>query len=237
MKLPEIKGFIDLSLVDWDGKIASVAFLPYCNFRCPFCYNVTLVLKPEDMSTVSFEETEHYLAKNKSWLDGVAITGGEPTLHKHLLNLCQKIKGLGLGVKLDTNGTHSVMVQKLIAQKLVDYIALDIKAPLTVESYSKAVGIDATSLLPEIKTTVETLLRDSVNYEFRTTLVPAIHKKCDVKLICGEIEGCKKYVLQNFKGDTETLDPRFKGTKSFSPGAMLEFQKIAKKAIPNTYLR
>lgn len=237
MKLPEIKGFIDLSLVDWDGKVTSVAFLPHCNFRCPFCYNATLVLKPEGMPTVPYEEVEQYLSKNKGWLDGVTITGGEPSLHDHLPNLCQRIKGLGLGVKVDTNGANSAMVRRLVAQKLVDYVAMDIKAPLTVENYSEVVGVNAEKLLPEVKTTAKILLNGSVDYEFRTTLVPSIHRKKDVKLICGKIEGCNKYVLQNFKGDAQTLDPRFKGVEPFSPGEMWEFLKIARKSVPNTFLR
>jgi pyruvate formate lyase activating enzyme len=237
MNLPEIKGFIDLSLVDWDGKVTSVAFLPHCNFRCPFCYNCTLVLEPEGMPTVPYEEVEQYLLKNKGWLDGVAITGGEPTLHDNLPNLCQRFKGLELGVKVDTNGTNAAMVRRLVAQKLVDYVALDIKAPLTVENYSEVVGVNAEKLLAEVKTTVKILMKSSVDYEFRTTLVPSLHGKDDIELICGKIEGCKKYVLQNFKGDAQTLDPRLKGVEPFSPEEMAEFLKIAKKAVPNTFLR
>lgn len=237
MKLPEIKGFIDLSLVDWDGKVSVVVFLPYCNFRCPFCYNITLVLKPEEMQTIPYEEIEQYLTKNKDWLDGVAITGGEPTIHNELPTLCKQIKELGLGVKLDTNGTNSVMVQKLIAQKLVDYIAMDVKAPLTPEKYSHAIGVDAEKLLTEVEKTMEVLLDSSVDYEFRTTLVPTSHDKNDIKQICSRIKGCKKYVLQSFKGDVETLDPNFKNVKSFSLREMEEFLKLARDIVPNTFLR
>ena len=237
MKLPEIKGFIDLSLVDWDGKVSAVMFLPYCNFRCPFCYNIGLVLNPEEMKTIPYEEIEQYLAKNKDWLDGVAITGGEPTIHNELPTLCKQIKELGLGVKLDTNGTNSEMVRQLIVQKLVDYIAMDVKAPLTQEKYSNAIGVNAEKLLAEVEKTVEVLLNNSVDYEFRTTLVPTIHGANDIKQICSKIKGCKKYVLQSFKGDVETLDPKFQNIESFSQGEMEEFLKLASKFVPNAFLR
>jgi len=237
MKLPEIKGFIDLSLVDWDGKVSAVMFLPHCNFRCPFCYNLTFVLKPEKMQTIPYEEVEQYLTKNKGWLDGVAITGGEPTVHNDLPTLCKQIKELGLGVKLDTNGTNSTMVQKLITQRVVDYVALDIKAPLTQEKYSNAIGINAEKLLAEVEKTVEILLNSSVDYEFRTTMVPTIHDKKDIEQICSRIKGCRKYVLQCFKGEVETLDPTFKNVKSFSQEEMEEFLKLANEIVPNSFLR
>jgi len=237
MKLPEIKGFIDLSLVDWDGKVSAVIFLPHCNFRCPFCYNLGFVLKPEEMQTISYEEVKQYLTKNKGWLDGVTITGGEPTIHNELPTLCKQIKESGLGVKLDTNGTNSAMVQNLIEQGLVDYVAMDFKAPLTQEKYSHTIGVNAEKLLAEIEETIDVLLSGSVDYEFRTTLVPTIHSKNDVKQICNRITGCKKYVLQCFKGEVETLDPAFKNVKSFSQEEMEEFLKLAKDIVPNTLLR
>lgn len=237
MKLPEIKGFIDLSLVDWDGTVSAVIFLPHCNFRCPFCYNLSLVLNPEGMQTIPYEEIEQYLMKNKGWLDGVAITGGEPTIHNELPTLCRRIKELGLGVKLDTNGTNSAMVQELIEHKLVDYIAMDVKAPLSVESYSNAAGVNAEKLLTEVERTVEILLKNIIDHEFRTTLVPTIHSKNDIKQICSRIKGCKRYVLQSFKEDVKTLDLKFRNVKSFSPKDMDDFLKLTRKIVPKTILR
>ncbi len=237
MKLPEIKGFVDLSLVDWDGKVSAVIFLPHCNFRCPFCYNTTLVLKPEEMATIPHDEIKQYLTKSKGWLDGVAITGGEPTIHSELPSLCRRIKELGLGVKLDTNGTNSAMLQRLIAQELVDYVALDVKAPLTEEGYSKAVGVNVEKLLREVETSIEVLLNSSMEYEFRTTLVPTIHSKDNLEQICSRIKGCKKYFLQNFKDEVETLNPKFKNIKPFTPREVEEFLKSAKRMVPNTFLR
>ena len=143
----EIKGFVDLSLVDWDGKLSCVIFLPNCNFRCPFCHNTTLVLHPERGETIPFERVEDYLNKQKDWLDGVCITGGEPTLHNDLPDLCSKLKEIGFLVKVDTNGTNPTMMKELMNKSLINYIAMDIKAPLTAEKYSKATGINAKKLL------------------------------------------------------------------------------------------
>lgn len=237
MKLPEIKGFVDVSLSDWDGKISAVIFLPHCNFRCPFCYNTALVLKPQDMQTIPYEQVEQYLTRKKDWIDGVAITGGEPTIHPELPSLCRRIKESGLRVKVDTNGTNASMVQELTEQKIVDCIALDIKASLNVGSYSKTVGVNAEILLAGVEATADILLQGSVDYEFRTTLVPTLHRKSDIEQICDRIKGCRKYVLQNFKGDVETLNPNFKGVKPFSQGEMEDFLRLAKKTVPNTFLR
>jgi len=235
----EIKGVIDLSLTDWDGKVSSVLFLPYCNFRCPFCQNPALVLHPEREETISFERVEDYLKKQRGWIDGVCITGGEPTLHSDLPDLCSKLKEMGFLVKIDTNGTNPTMVEGLIEKELVDYIALDIKAPLTVEKYSEAIGIDAEKLLGKVKETVRILMGSKMDYEFRTTVVPTIHEEEDIEEICRGIKGCKKYVLQKFDvslGKT-TLNPDFSKLKPFTEEEMKTFLTIAQKILPNAKLR
>lgn len=232
----EIKGFIDISLVDWDGKISSVVFLAGCNLRCPFCYNVNLVLHPENLPTIPFEQIEDRLKKSRGWVDGVVILGGEPTIHSDLLGLCEKIKETDFLVKLDTNGTNPVMVKELIDKRLVDYIAMDIKAPLTVEKYSKVCGVNVENLIDKIEETVGILLENEVEYEFRTTVVSGLHDERDIEEICQRIKGCGKYVIQNYKGDVETVDPKFNG-KPFSEEKMKTFLTTAKKIIPNTTLR
>ena len=235
----DIKGFINLSLVDWDGKLSSVVFVPNCNFRCPFCYNSTLVLHPERIETIPFAPVEDYLKKQRSWIDGVCITGGEPTLHSDLPDLCSKLKEMGFLVKVDTNGTNSAMVKELMDRRLIDYIALDIKAPLTVEKYSRATGIRADKLLEKVKETIKILLESRMDYEFRTTVVPTLHEEEDIKEICGGIKGCKKYVLQKFDvslGKT-TIDPDFSKLKPFTDKEMKTFLTIAQKFLPNVKLR
>jgi len=235
----EIKGVIDLSLADWDGKVSFVLFLPYCNFRCPFCQNPALVLHPEKEKTIPLERVEDYLKKQRNWLDGVCITGGEPTLHSDLPDLCSKLKEMGFLVKIDTNGTNPTMVKELIEKELVDCIALDIKAPLTVEKYSKTVGIDAEKLLGKVKETVRILMGSKVDYEFRTTVVPTIHEKKDIEEICRDIKGCKKYVLQKFDASLgkATLNPKFSKLKPLTDEEMRTFLTIAQKILPNVKLR
>ncbi|UCC58615.1 MAG: anaerobic ribonucleoside-triphosphate reductase activating protein [Candidatus Bathyarchaeum sp.] len=234
----EIKGFVDVSFVDWDGKLSSVIFLPTCNFRCPFCHNVNLVLYPEKLDTISFEDVEDQLKKQIGWTDGVCITGGEPTLHSDLPELCSRLKKIGFLVKVDTNGTNPTMLKELMDRGLVDYVAMDIKAPLTEEKYSKATGIKAEKLLEKVKESIKLLLGSNMDYEFRTTVVPTLHDEDDIKQICRSLRGCKKYVLQRFEvslGKT-TIDPDFMA-KSLTEEEMQKFLTIAEKFLPIAKLR
>lgn len=235
----EIKGFVDLSLVDWDGKLSCVIFLPNCNFRCPFCHNTTLVLHPERGETIPFERVEDYLNKQKDWLDGVCITGGEPTLHNDLPDLCSKLKEIGFLVKIDTNGTNPKVIKELMDKSLIDYIAMDIKAPLTAEKYSKATGINAKKLLGKVKETIRILLGSRIDYEFRTTVVPSLHEEEDIAAICDGVKGCKKYVLQKFDvslGKT-TIDPDFIKLQPFTDEEMERFLTTAQDSLSNVKLR
>lgn len=237
MQTVEIKGFVDLSLVDWEGKVASVVFLPRCNFRCPNCYNAQLVLHSEKMQTIPFEEIHEYLKNNQGWIDGVAITGGEPTLNENLPTFCRMMKDLGFKVKLDTNGTNPKMIEHLIEQGLVDYVALDIKAPLTMEKYSKATNVNAKELLVNVEETIEILMTGRVDYEFRTTVVPTIHEPTDIEQICTRIKGCRKYVLQNFKANVKMINPELQTQKPFTQAQMQAFKETAARIVPNTFLR
>ena len=234
----DVKGFIDTSFVDWDGKISSVLFLPSCNFRCPFCHNVNLVLCPEKLDTIPLEYIEDQLKQQKGWTDGVCITGGEPTLNNSLPELCSRIKKIGFMVKLDTNGTNPTMLKELLDRKLLDYVAMDIKAPLTTEKYSRATGVNAEKLLENVKESIRLLMESGTDYEFRTTVVPSIHTLDDIKQVCLSLKGCRKYVLQKFDvsiGKT-VLDPDFM-TKSLSEKEMQKFLATAQEVIPNTKRR
>ena len=231
----DVKGFVDISFVDWDRKVSSVIFLPNCNFRCPFCHNVNLVLDPKSIETIPFEYIKEQLKQQKGWIDGVCITGGEPTLHNNLLELCSKIKKMGFLVKLDTNGTNPTMVKELINRKLVDYVAIDIKAPLTVEKYSMACGANVEKLLRNVKESICLLMGSSIDYEFRTTIVPSMHDIDDIKQICHSLKGCKRYVLQKFDvsiGKT-VIDSEFL-SKSISDEEMQRFLVAAQRIIPST---
>ena len=128
--MPRIAGFNRTSLLDWDGCVTAVIYLPSCNFRCPFCHNRELVLTPEVYEDVPLEFVEDYISENREFLDGIVITGGEPTIHRDLPELVKRIKALGMKVKLDTNGTNPEMLKDLIDAGLIDYVAMDLKAPL-----------------------------------------------------------------------------------------------------------
>lgn len=233
----KIKGFIDFSLVDWDGKVSCVIFLPGCNLRCPYCYNAPLVLHPDTLRTIPFEEIESYLRKNRGWIDGVVISGGEPSIHNDLPELCSKIKSLGFLVKLDTNGSNPAMIKELIDRGLVDYVAMDVKAPLAEEAYSKATGVDAGNLLEKIRQTIKILQESNLPHEFRTTVIPTLHSKKDVEEIAQAVKECKKYVLQNFMPVETTINPKFKEMKTFTEHEMYTFLEAARRTAPNTILR
>jgi len=235
----DIKGFVDVSFVDWDSKISAVIFLPNCNFRCPFCHNGNLVSNPEKSETIPFEQIENQLKRHKNWIDGVCITGGEPTLHADLPELCSKIKKMGFQVKLDTNGTNPTLLKGLLKKGLIDYVAMDIKAPLTVQKYSKACGVDVKKLLGNVKESIGTLMESSIDYEFRTTVVPTIHDVEDIRQICSSLVGCRKYVLQKFDVSLgkETLNPEFMKLKTFTDEEMQNVLVEAKNLIPHTKLR
>jgi pyruvate formate lyase activating enzyme len=195
MKKPQIKGFVETSFCDWDGKISSVIFLPGCNLRCPFCQNGDLILRYGDLPTIDFETVAHSLKQHRDWIDGVVITGGEPTLRAGLPDLAGEIKSLGFGIKLDTNGTRPDVIADLTGRGLVDYIAMDLKAPLD-ERYDRAAGVSVD--LELIRRSIAIIISLGDSYEFRTTLVPELIGEDEIRGIAEEIDGARRYILQRF---------------------------------------
>ena len=198
----KIGGFVKQSLIDYPGKVAAVVFTQGCNFRCGYCHNPQLVLpelflnKPEyiPLNIIS------YLNERKSWLDGVVVTGGEPTIHKDLPEFLKEIKALGYSVKLDTNGSNPYMLQRIIKDKLADYIAMDIKIPLEDGLYAKIIGIsDVTEITENILTSVLILKNAPMDVEFRTTSIPGIHNEAMIELIKKYIGNDKRYVINTFR--------------------------------------
>ncbi|MBU2063848.1 MAG: anaerobic ribonucleoside-triphosphate reductase activating protein, partial [Candidatus Omnitrophica bacterium] len=139
----QIKGFNPHTFIDWEGKLASVIYLPGCNFRCPFCHTKDLVSGIDTLSNIPLEQIERFLDQKKGWIDSIVIGGGEPTLHNDLAQLLTELKNYGLLVKLDTNGTRPDVLGNLLSAKLVDYIAMDVKAPLVKEKYEQVVKAEA----------------------------------------------------------------------------------------------
>ena len=177
-----IKGFIETSFSDWPGKVAAVLFLPSCNFRCLYCHNHYLVVLPEKYPDFPLGEIAEKLRQCRGWIDGVCITGGEPTLHPWLPALIRYLKGAAglvpagvpLGIKVDTNGTRPEVLQSLLAEGLLDFVALDIKAPLEAARYARIAGVPmGRDELGRIQESIQILLRSEIDNEFRTTLVPA----------------------------------------------------------------
>lgn len=228
----EFKGFIKTSLIECPGKIVSVAFTAGCNFRCPFCQNPDLVLTPESLPSISEKEIIDHLVSKKKWLDGLAITGGEPMIHKNLPPFVRKIKKKGFLVEIETNGTNPEMLRSLIEDKLVDFIALDIKAPLEWKRYKEAAGINRKDLLVKVKESVEILLKlgHEINYEFRTTVVPELLDKEDILEIARQIKEGRRYILQQFLPE-KTLDKRYEEIKSYSKAQLEEMREKVKNYI------
>ena len=196
-----ICGLQNTTLLDYPGHVAATVFLGGCNFRCPFCHNASIVVDP--VNEISQEELMAFLVKRKGVLDGVCITGGEPTIYDDLYELIRNIKELGLLVKLDTNGTNPKAIRRLVEDKLVDYIAMDIKSSLS--GYGKAVGIAGYDT-SNIEESVRYIMECGVSYEFRTTLVKNIHTLDDMRGIVGLIGGAKAYFLQSYKDNDETIE-------------------------------
>jgi pyruvate formate lyase activating enzyme len=194
----QIKGFLETSLIDWDGRIASVLFLPGCNFRCPFCHNHALAQKPDTLETIPWETVSEFLASHRHWIDGVTVTGGEPTIHDDLAGLLRDIRQMGFLIKLDTNGGDPGALNGLLADGLADYVAMDIKAPFD-GGYQRACGaeLDVTAVIQSAGIIMET----APDYEFRTTIVPVFHKLEDIRRIGRSIKGAKKWALQQFVPD------------------------------------
>lgn len=226
-----ICGFQKLTLLDYPEHTAATLFIGGCNFRCPFCQNGPLVLTPQEEPSLSQEEVLSYLKKRLGILDGVCITGGEPTLYKDLPTFLERIKQLGYLIKLDTNGTNPKMIESLYKGGLIDYVAMDIKS--SRHGYSKAVGIPLTNMEP-ILSAVSYLMNCGIDYEFRTTVVREFLTREDFADIAGWISGCKRYYLQTYQDSDNCIQSGF---HSYSKEEMEDFKKLLEKEIPLVGLR
>ncbi len=216
-----IGGFQKFSLIDYPGKICAIVFTQGCNFRCPYCHNPELV-KPELFERpIPEEEILSFLKNRVGKLDAVEITGGEPTLQRDLLEFIKKIKDMGFLMKLDSNGTNPEILEKAIKEKIVDYLAMDVKAPL--EKYSKVVGTKVDT--KKIRQSIDLIMNSGIDYEFRTTIVRSLLSKEDIIGIGKLIRGAKMYFLQKFI-PTKTLDPNFLKETTYSSEELESLRKI-----------
>ena len=210
-----------MTLIDFPGKIAATVFTVGCSFRCPFCHNPELVLG-SGMGNQGNQEEEFFafLQKRKGKIEGVCITGGEPTIQKDIVKFIQKVKELGFAVKLDTNGTRPDVIKKLLDLRLLDFVAMDIKNQL--KNYDKTTGVKGDK--KRIKLGVDLIMNSRVPYEFRTTVVPGIHEEKDFLEIAKWIKGANAYYLQEYR-EKIILDPRL---KKKTKGKTLDLRKIKK---------
>ncbi len=230
-----IGGLQKLTLIDYPSKVAATVFLCGCDFRCPWCYNSELVLfhpvrkNFSNGARIPKKTLFSFLKERKGLLEGVCLTGGEPTINKDLPEFIRKIKKLGFLVKLDTNGSNPEMLKKLISGKLIDYAAMDVKAPLKSQKYNKAAGVKVN--LNKIKKSIEIIKNSGIDYEFRTTAMPQIHSKEDIIEIAKAISPAKKYFLQNFRPE-KTLNPLYEKCKPFNQKKLELIQKECNKYAP-----
>lgn len=220
----KIAGLQKMTLLDFPGKVACTVFLGGCNFRCPFCHNSELIPGGEPIMTQ--EELLAFLEKRKGLLDGVCITGGEPTLHPDLPQLLEAIKGMGYAVKLDTNGYRPEVLKALLDAQLADYVAMDVKSD--PEGYAQVAGVPGLAL-SKIEESLKILLSDRVDYELRTTLVEPLHDEKAVRGIAswlcalGEGKKVKRFFLQPFV-DRDTV--LYGGLTPPETGKLLQYQQI-----------
>ncbi len=199
----KIGGWQKFSLIDFPGKIAAVIFTQGCPWRCPWCYNRSLVLSEEFGPSIPEDEVFRFLETRLGQLEGVVITGGEPTFQPDLHNFLEKLRSLEFEVKLDTNGYRPEVVESVIEAGLLDYIAMDVKAPLG--KYRQATGRNV--IIDKIRCSID-LIRDSgLDHEFRTTFVPGLHTVEDIEEILGLIQGSRRYALQTFQNNNPIQPP------------------------------
>ncbi len=214
LPVPAIKGVLETSFVDWPERLCAVLFLGGCNFRCPYCHNNSLVLHPDGLASLGVEELLHRLAPLKKWLGGICVTGGEPTLDPHLPEFLVLLKEGGWSVKLDTNGSRPEVLAQLLAQGLLDMVAMDVKTVLVQEKYDRCAGRPVD--LGRIHRSIELLGASGIAHEFRMTVVPGYHGETDVAAWAANLAGRARLTLQNFNPKS-TLDPAVVPAAGFPP--------------------
>lgn len=223
-------GIDKMSLVDFDEYLSITLFTEGCNFRCPFCHNGSLVLNQHN-PIIPWSEIQTLLKERKGKIDAIVITGGEPLIHPDVVDKIKEIKEMGYMVKLDTNGTNPKLMIKLIENKLIDYVAIDIKN--SIDKYPLTSGVNKLNINP-IKESIHYLISHKFPHEFRTTVIKEFHTLEDIKGIANLIKGCQKYVLQRYKDREGCIEHGF---HEISDEEMTKWVKTIKEIIPNTLTR
>ena len=227
-----IAGMQKLTLLDYPGKVACTVFTAGCDLRCPFCHNASLALPDRPRDSMEAEEVLAFLKKRVGVLEGVAVTGGEPLLHRGLGGLLGEIKALGYSVKLDTNGTFPLRLREVVEAGLVDRVAMDIKA--APENYARLVCLPGFDLAP-VRESAEYLMGCGVDYEFRTTAVKGLHTAADFEGIAAWIAGAKEYYIQEFRDSGDLIAGA--GLSGFDEAEMAAFADIVRPRVPSVRVR
>jgi len=229
--LPPIAGYLPTTMIDWPGRLACVVFLPQCNLRCRFCHAGPLLESPQE--TIPLVSVLRHMASRRGWLDGVVICGGEPTLWDGLADLCGLFHRAGLAVKLDTNGTRPDRLDALIGSGAVDAVAMDLKAPLD-ERYAAACGGEVD--LAALGRSVDLLMAGRVEYEFRTTVCPALIGDPEIHAMGTRIAGARHWVLQRFE-PTYALDTRLRAVEPYDPATMEALAETGRQYVGRCVVR
>lgn len=220
------------SLIDYPGKICAIVFTQGCNFRCPYCHNPELVNPKEFAESIAPDEIFSFLERRRGKLDAVSITGGEPTLQENLAGFIRNIKDLGYLVKIDTNGSMPEVLEELMGEKLLDLIAMDVKAPL--DKYKKTVKASVDTR--RIEESIHLIMNSGIDYEFRTTIVKSLLDEADIKKIGTVIKGADRYVLQKFV-PSKTLNPKFMNAATFTDEEIERTAKSLEKLVGSVITR
>ena len=218
----KIGGIQKTSLLDYPDTISAIIWAIGCNFRCPFCYNKDLVFGK--VATISEEEVLSFLEKRKGMLEGLVISGGEPLMQDDILSFTEKVKKMGYLLKIDTNGMYPEMLKKLIDRKLVDYIAMDVKAPKN--KYESLSGVKTD--IKKIEKSIEIIRNSSVNYEFKTTFAPDLLTREDIVEIAKWLKGSKRFYLQQFNNEANLISSRLQNSKPYLKDELIDTLKDIK---------
>ncbi|GAB6138084.1 anaerobic ribonucleoside-triphosphate reductase activating protein [Halanaerobaculum tunisiense] len=229
----KIAGVQKTTLIDYPREIASIIFTQGCNMKCPYCHNPNLIASAkEEQDFIPLDEIWHFIDHRKELIDGIVITGGEPTLQPGLFNFINQVKDKGLKVKLDTNGSNPELLSNLINQELLDYIAMDVKAPFS----KNELIIGKSGFESSISKSIEIIKNSIIDYEFRTTVVPTLHDDKIIDEIGKLISGANQHYIQNFR-PKNTLDPKFLEVKEFPPTKLEEFKNILLEYVEEVLIR
>ena len=231
--LPPVRGLLETTFIDWEGRLAAEVFLGGCNFRCPFCHARHLVLGDEDGESIPIDAVDACVERQEGWIDGIIISGGEPCLQPQLGDFVDHFRRLGLAVKLDTNGSRPEILARLIESGAVDAVSMDVKGPLD-QRYHAIAGVEVD--LEAIRSSIELLIGGNIEYEFRTTVCPSFHDDDAMDKTGLAVRGAQRYVLQRFR-PVNCLDPAFNEVEPYTDEQMRRFADMVRKYVVSCQVR